>query len=111
MQFMRRPEPKNIKSRTKRAVARLDWPLEKRLLSYVAAASAAGVGTLCCTPQAQAKVVFTDTWIPISPVASVNLDLNNDGITDFQISNTNNKCGHHSSYKQCATLKVLPKNA
>jgi hypothetical protein len=105
---MRRPEPKNIKSRTKRAVTRLDWLLEKRLLSYVAAASAAGVGTLCCTPQAQAKVVFTDTWIPMGPGPMVTqLDLNNDGIADFQISNAYG-C---SKYSTCVTMKVRPQNA
>jgi hypothetical protein len=82
------------------------------LLSYVAAASAAGAGVLACPLQAQAKVVFTDTWIPIAPIASVTyLDLNNDGIADFQISNKHNGCSASSSYGYCVTMKVIPQNA
>lgn len=110
---MRENESARRPSGKKRAAAKLDGPLEKRLLSYLAAASAAGVGALCCTPRAQAKVVFTDTWIPIPPVASVtNLDLNNDGIADFQISNgKSEKCRSSSGPGYCVVMKVLPQNA
>jgi hypothetical protein len=74
------------KSGRKRAAARLDWRLEKRLLSYVVAATASGLAVMACSPQAEATVVYTPTWIPIAPVSSVtNLDLNNDGIVDFQV--------------------------
>jgi len=93
------------------AEARLNWDLEKRLLSYVAAASAAGVAMLACPTRAQAKVIFTDTWIPIAPGVSVtNLDLDNDGIADFQIANTNTKCGHSSTYAHCVAMRVHPQN-
>jgi hypothetical protein len=109
---MRRPESENAQSRKKRDVVRLDSYLEKKLLSYVAAASAAGVAVLACPLQAQAKVVFTDTWVPIAPVASVTyLDLNNDGIADFLISNKHNACSASSSYQNCVTMKVIPQNA
>jgi hypothetical protein len=109
---MSRPESQNVKSQKKRSAARLDCHLEKRLLAYVAAASAAGVGMLACPPQAQAKVVFTDTWIPIAPIGSVTyLDLNNDGIADFLISNKHNRCSASSSYQYCVTMKVIPQNA
>jgi hypothetical protein len=67
------------KSGRKRAAARLDLRLEKRLLSYTVAATASGVAMLAFSPQAEAKVISTVTWIPIAPVSSVtNLDLNND---------------------------------
>jgi hypothetical protein len=83
---MSQRKSQNGKSAKKRAVARLDWRLERMLLSYAAAATAAGVGMLTCSPQAEATVVYTPTWIPIAPVSSVtNLDLNNDGIVDFQV--------------------------
>jgi hypothetical protein len=109
---MRQRKSQNGKSAKERAVARLDWRLERMLLSYAAAATAAGVGMLTCSPQAEATVVYTPTWIPIAPISSVtNLDLNNDGIADFQISNKvgTQRCGEGSSY--CfVTMKVLPQN-
>ena len=109
---MRRPESENAQSQRERAVARLDSYLEKRLLSYVAAATAAGVAVLACPLQAQAKVVFTDTWIPIAPIESMTyLDLNNDGIADFLISNNLNACRSSSSSGGCVTMKVIPQNA
>jgi hypothetical protein len=101
------------KSGRKRAAARLDWRLEKRLLSYAVAATAAGVGVLACSPQAEATVVYTQKWIPIAPISSVtNIDLNNDGIVDFQISNKVGtfKCGG-TSYYCFVTMRVLPQNA
>ena len=109
---MRQRKSQNGKSAKKRAVARLDWRLERMLLSYAAAATAAGVGMLTCSPQAEATVVYTPTWIPIAPISSVtNLDLNNDGIADFQISNKvgTRGCGESSTY--CVvSMKVLPQN-
>jgi hypothetical protein len=110
---MRQRKSQNGKSGNKRAAARLDRRLEKRLLSYAMAATAAGVGALACSPQAEAKVVHTLTWIPIAPVSSVtNLDLNNDGIVDFQISNRlgTQLCGE-SSVQCYVTMRVLPQNA
>jgi hypothetical protein len=97
----------------KRAAARLNGRLEKRLLSYAVAATASGVAMLAFSSHAEAKVISTITWIPIAPVSSVtNLDLNNDGIVDFQISNKlgSVRCGESST--QCyVTMKVLPQNA
>jgi len=101
------------KSGRKRAAARLDWRLEKRLLSYAVAATSSGVAMLAFSSHAEAKVISTIVWIPIAPVSSVtNLDLNNDGIVDFQISNKlgTRLCGESST--QCyLTMRVLPQNA
>jgi hypothetical protein len=108
---MRQRKSQNGKSAKKRAIARLDWRLEKILLSYAAAATAAGVGMLTCSPQAEATVVYTPTWIPIAPISVTNLDLNNDGIVDFQFSNKvgTQICLESSSY--CIkSMKVLPQN-
>jgi hypothetical protein len=101
------------KSGSKRAAARLNERLEKRLRPYALAATASGAAMLAFSSQAEAKVISTITWIPIAPVSSVtNLDLNNDGIVDFQISNKlgSVRCGASSS--QCyVTMRVLPQNA
>jgi hypothetical protein len=110
---MSQRKSQNGKSAKKRALARLDWRLERMLLSYAVAATAAGLGMLTCSPQAEATVVYTPTWIPIAPISSVtNLDLNNDGIADFQISNKvgTRRCGESTS--NCfVTMRVLPQSA
>jgi hypothetical protein len=59
--------------------------VEKRLLSYAAAAGAAGVGMLALTQPAQGKIVYTQAHIPININGGIaHLDLNHDGINDFQ---------------------------
>jgi hypothetical protein len=73
-----------------RAAVKLKGNLEKRLAAYALAAGAAGVGVLASAPQAEAQVVFTNTWIPITPgTSTTNIDLNNDGVVDFVLSATN----------------------
>jgi hypothetical protein len=66
-----------------RSQSALNVKLEKKLWMYAAAASAAGVSILATTP-ADAKVVVTHTNTAISP--SVALDLNHDGIIDFNLT-------------------------
>jgi hypothetical protein len=78
---------------------------------YALAASAAGLGVLACSPHAEAEVVYTNTWAPI-PGSGSSLDLNNDGITDFQFRNKpgsfTSACGF--SWVACFSMKVLPQN-
>jgi len=61
----------------------LNSKLERKLWMYATAATAAGVGLLTGT-SAQAKVLVTQTNTAISP--SVALDLNHDGIIDFNLT-------------------------
>lgn len=61
----------------------LNSKLERKLWTYATAATAAGVGLLSGI-SAQAKVVVTQTNTAISP--SVALDLNHDGIIDFNLT-------------------------
>jgi hypothetical protein len=56
--------------------------LEKHLLGYVAAA---GAGLLATAQPADAKIVYTPENAVIARNGTYNLDLNNDGIVDFQI--------------------------
>jgi hypothetical protein len=71
-------------SRSKaRSQTALNSKLERKLWMYATVASAAGVGMLASTP-ADAKVVVTPTNTTISP--SVALDLNHDGIIDFNLT-------------------------
>jgi len=70
-----------------RHVGRSSVPLrakaEKTLLSYAAAASAAGVGLLATAQPSEAKIVYTPTHTVVSPNTSLKIDLNSDGIDDF----------------------------
>ncbi len=63
----------------------LDAKLEKGLLGYAVAASAAGVSMLALAPPpAEAKIVYTAAHMQI--IGNVDLDLNHDGIKDFRFS-------------------------
>ena len=91
-----------------RAVIRLSASVEKKLIGYVAAASAAGAWMLACSAPAEARVVSTLSWTQISPRTKVSLDLNNDGVADFQLSNIIYSTSVHGF--QFGSLKVLPQN-
>jgi len=66
-----------------RSQAAVNSKLERKLWMYAAAATAAGVGMFTGTP-ADAEIVVTHINTPISP--SVALDLNHDGIIDFNLT-------------------------
>ncbi len=92
--------------RKKRATVCLSGLLEQRLIGYAAAASAAGVGVLACSVPAQSKVVSTLSWTQVIPGGKVSLDLNNDGISDFQFSN--HTYGTSEGRNLYGVLKILP---
>lgn len=60
----------------------LDNHLDKRLLTYLATAGAAGVGVLAMAQPANAKVVYTPANQAIS-FDGMHIDINNDGIPDY----------------------------
>ena len=63
-------------------------PITQRLNMYALAAGAAGVGMLASAQPAQARIVYTPANVPIVQNGGpVELDLNHDGIGDFQFSN------------------------
>jgi hypothetical protein len=60
--------------------------LEKKLLAYAAAATAAGVGLLAFPQTAEAKVIYTAVNQQISSYDPlIYIDLNHDGINDFAL--------------------------
>lgn len=83
------PKPPDQVRISRKIAMRLNPKLEKGLLGYAAAASAAGVSLLALTPAAEAKIVYTPANVQI--IGNVYLDLNHDGIHDFRFSTT-----HHS---------------
>jgi hypothetical protein len=70
----------------KRNLARLTPTLDKQLLGYAAAATAAGVG-LFAPHSAEAKIVYTAANVALAAHTSTNLDLNHDGVVDFLFYN------------------------
>jgi hypothetical protein len=78
-------------SKRSRPAAAFSAALEKKLVSYVTAASAAGLA-LAAVPGANARVVYTPA--NISVIGGTELDLNNDGTPDFKFVF---EPGNHSS--------------
>jgi hypothetical protein len=70
-----------------RASTPLSHELDKQLLSYVAAASAAGVGMLALARPAEGKIVYTPTHKIVQINQAVPIDLNRDGLHDFDVFN------------------------
>ena len=75
----------NLKSRKARRQrpSLLDEVLERRMLLYVLAAGATLAGA---SGAAQAKVVFTPSNVVVSSNNHLDIDMNNDGTSDFVIS-------------------------
>lgn len=102
-------EPQNGNQR--RTPATLNARLNKGLMSYVAVASAAGIGMLAGTQPAEAEVVYTPANTPILINTPVALDLNNDGTIDFELSNLYSGCARGCSFGAAAVLKVSPEGS
>jgi hypothetical protein len=73
-------QSKRLNARRKTALNR---KLDKNLLAYMAAATAAGVGALVGAQPADAEVVYTPANVHAGP-GTYYLDLNHDGINDYQ---------------------------
>jgi hypothetical protein len=78
-------------------VAKLGDTLEKNLLSYAATAAAAGVSLLSLTRGAEAKIVYTRVHKVIENT-TYQLDLNNDGTTDFTLTNKYGSDGYGNTF-------------
>lgn len=68
-----------------RTSANLSKSVLQQLNMYALAASAAGVSVLALASPTQAKIVFTPTHIKITPNHKLVLDLNHDGVKDFEL--------------------------
>jgi hypothetical protein len=71
-----------------RTSVQLSAALDHRLNLYSLAASAAGVSLLALIPPAQAKIVFTAANVKITPSHKLAIDLNHDGVKDFELVDT-----------------------
>jgi hypothetical protein len=81
-----------------RKTANLSQSVHYQLNMYTLAASTAGVAILALAQPASAKVIYTPANIHLGPTMNYNLDLNHDGMPDFNVSmyytaNTQNGTG------------------
>jgi hypothetical protein len=63
----------------------LNNKLDRKLLAYTTATGAAGASILALAQPAHAEIVYTPANQTISANQQFALDLNNDGIEDFEI--------------------------
>jgi hypothetical protein len=84
---MSRPHSVNRSSLKRRPTSSLNKKLDRKLLAYTTAASAAGASLLALAQPAHAEIVYTPANQTISANQQFSLDLNNDGIEDFDIDN------------------------
>jgi hypothetical protein len=108
-----------------RDAVKLTSGLERKLMAYATAASAAGVALAGLTPAAEAEVVYTPVDKTIRNHRHFNLDLNHDSITDFVLNNgsfqsssirgswlsaqagaSNGVAGYANSFSWASALKV-----
>src|SRR5271155_5870254 len=80
-----------------------------QLNQYALGAAAAGVGILALAHPAEAKIIYTraDTSIPVNG-GLIELDLNHDGINDFQFSNVYKTSTRKGSHLHNSSLIVAP---
>jgi hypothetical protein len=91
-------------SRQQRACG-LSKDLERLCHSYALAATATGVSVLSLLTVAEAKVIYTPSNIPITENGGlIPLDLNHDGVADFQFSNFSYSTHGNGNF----WLKIMP---
>jgi hypothetical protein len=83
-------------SRSSKTPSKLSKILDQHLNMYSLAAGMAGLGGLALASPAEAKIVYTPAHVTLLRGHSVLLDLNNDGINDFNLSNFYSSITHES---------------
>jgi hypothetical protein len=96
---------RNEQGPKRRPTVHLGSTLDKTLLAYAAAASAAGVGILALTSYAEAKIVYTPDHKQLPINKSWYLDLNHDGIVDFTFNDTS---GTYATFTAWGILTIFP---
>ena len=88
-----------------RSTARLSDSIHRQLNMYALAATAAGVGALTWAQPAEGKIIYTKADKVIGPKTTFHLDVNHDGINDFDLKDT---MTYFSTGGVRAALSVLP---
>jgi hypothetical protein len=69
----------------KRRQRTLNTKTEKAIFNYALVAGAAGVSVLALTQPSEGKIVYTPTHQMLGSPGTLNIDVNNDGISDFNV--------------------------
>ncbi len=93
--------------RTSRKPSKLSELLQRHLNAYALAASAAGVGMLALAQPADARVIYTRADREVDPNHHIYLDLNHDGVHDFEFEFT----AHYYTSSEVGDLTVSPARA
>jgi hypothetical protein len=88
--------PRHSSSPSVRPKLQANSRLEKNLVAYVTAATAAGVAMMAAAPPAAAEVVYTRTHVTIGADSTYALDINHDGVADFTLIRCGS-CVNHAS--------------
>jgi hypothetical protein len=74
-------------------------PSVHKQMNTFAIAAAAIVAVLALAPPARGQIVYTPVNVTLGLSGTYNLDLNDDGVTDFTIWTTNEgRCAYHSTW-------------
>ena len=84
--------------------------IQQHLTTYALAAGAAGVGLLAMAQPSAAEIVYTPADVTIGRSGTYNLDVNQDGTTDFTFVETVSHPGSGPSSRQTLWLKSRPGN-
>lgn len=85
--------------------------LNRNLSAYATAAAAAGVSMLAMALPAKAEVIVKKVHLPITNAAPVLLDLNKDGVADFEFTLKYGRTSYfYDSLNVCAAQCGLPNN-
>ena len=74
---------KNIRPNATKSAVQLGMELDRKLVAYIAAAGAAGVGLIAAAMPAAAEIVYTRTNLTLDENERLPIDLNGDGVNDF----------------------------
>jgi len=71
-----------------RTPIKLSESVHRQLNTYAISAAAAGVSLLALAQTSEAKIVYTPTHVKLTPNHKFRLDLNHDGIKDFEVDDS-----------------------
>jgi hypothetical protein len=97
---------KEVVMKRPRKPASLSQSLNRHLSVYALAAGAAEVGVLALGQPAEAKIVYTPTHVKFGPNATIQIDINHDGIFDYQLR----AYDQAQSERAALLLEPAPKN-
>jgi hypothetical protein len=89
-------------------VSDLSGSVQQQLNKYAIAAGAAGVSVLALAQPVEAKIVYTPASVQLSGNQHYDLDLNNDGVTDFTLSHFSTHRNYHKGGYDAQAMEEQP---